>query len=106
MPEALLTVAQLARALEVPAEQILTWSRHGRGPNPVDDAPIPRWRPQAVCAWLTERIAHEVADGVAGWSHQLEGRSASVPAAHRDPALGAAQDADRRERHPTPALRR
>lgn len=59
MPDELLTIAQLARVLEVPAEQILTWRHHELGPPPVNGDAIPRWDPQAVRHWIDRQIAEE-----------------------------------------------
>lgn len=56
----LLTVGQMARLLEIDAEQILRWRIRGRGPDPVDDSPIPRWRPSEVSRWLSDRLAEEL----------------------------------------------
>jgi hypothetical protein len=61
MPDELLTIAQLARVLDVPAEQILAWRRRDLGPPPVNGAAIPRWDPQAVRGWVDQRIAEEQA---------------------------------------------
>lgn len=57
MSDELLTVAQLARVLEVPAEQILLWRRRDFGPPPVNGAAIPRWKPEDVRSWVDQRIA-------------------------------------------------
>ncbi len=61
MPEELLTIAQLARVLEVPAAQILAWRRRDLGPPPVNGAAIPRWNPGDVRGWVDGRIAEELA---------------------------------------------
>ncbi len=62
MSDELLTIAQLARVLEVPAAQILAWRRRELGPPPVNGAAIPRWNPGDVRGWVDQRIADEQAD--------------------------------------------
>jgi excisionase family DNA binding protein len=55
MPEALLSVEQLAEYLGVPVGTVYRWNHVGTGPKPIHVGRHVRYRPQAVDVWLDAR---------------------------------------------------